>query len=233
MHAIEDHAHVVHLPAVRHVAATTARHLLEAFLIPLGLFYVALAEGGLRWALMAGMAWSGAAIGWRLATKRRVPGLLVLATGLFAVRTAISLLTGSAFIYFLQPTLGTFLVAGLFLFSLRGAQPLAERLSQDFCPLPESLLRREAVRRFFHHISLFWAVVYLINGATTLVLLFSYSLRTFLLARAICSALLTAGAVAMSYIWFRHSMAREGMVLRWAKVPATTRRRVGSGTSRP
>jgi hypothetical protein len=211
--------HVVHLPALRQIARSAASHLLEAILVPLGLFYSVLWALGLRWALVAALAWSYAAVARRLVSGQPVPGLLLLGSVLFTVRTVIALVTGSAFVYFLQPTLGTFMVAGLFLCSLRWGRPLAERLAHDFCPLPETLVANGTVRRFFGHISLLWALVYAVNGATTLALLLSSSLGAFLVLKTATSTILTVAAIGLSFLWFRRSLRNEGVTLRWAKAP--------------
>lgn len=208
--------HTILLPAVRHVVRGAAVNLLECTLVPLGMFYAMLTALGMRWALLASLGWSYAAVARRLVARQRVPGILLMASGLFTVRTVLALATGSTFVYFLQPTLGTFLVAGLFLFSARSAQPLAERLAHDFCPLPEALVGNGRVKRFFLQISLLWALVYAVNGTLTLSLLLSSSLGTFLVLRTTASTALTVLAIAASYLWFRRSLRDEGVVLRWA-----------------
>src|SRR5579884_1126602 len=109
---------VVELPPVRSLLLRAARHLIEATAVPLGLFYPLTTGAGLRWALVAALGWSYAAVGGRLLRRERIPGILVLATLLLTARAAIAMATGSVFVYFLQPTLGTYLVAGLFLASV-------------------------------------------------------------------------------------------------------------------
>jgi uncharacterized membrane protein len=113
------------------------------------------------------------------------------------------LATGSAFLYFLQPTLGTGLVAGVFIGSTLLGRPLAMRLAADFMPLPEALLAHDGVRRFFLRISLLWAGVFLANAGISLWLLVSQSLATFLWTRTVASLVLTAVAVAISTLAFR------------------------------
>jgi hypothetical protein len=214
--------HVIHLPPIRELARRTAEHVLEATVVPMLLFYLILTMIGLRWALVAALGWSYAAIARRLLTRQRLPGLLVLAAVLFTARTAIALSTGSIFIYFLQPTLGTFLVAGLFLISVPMGRPLAERLAHDFCALPDSLIANVRVKKFFLRISLLWAFTYLINGGMTLYLLMSSSLGTYLILRHVVSFTLLIGAITFSSMYFFRSLRDEGIVLRWNKraVPA-------------
>jgi len=178
-------------------------HILEATLIPLALFYGGLRLVGLWGALIAALLWSYSSLLRRLLMRRRVPGMLLLGIVGLTARTGLALATGSAFLYFLQPTLGTGLVATIFIGSTVLGRPLAMKLANDFMPLPESLLAHAGVRRFFHRISLLWAGVFLANAGISLWLLVSQSLATFLWTRTLASAVLTVGAVAISTMAFR------------------------------
>jgi len=195
-----------------------AFRLLESTIAPLVLFYGLLSLTGLRIGLLAALGWCYAAMLVRMRHGKRIPGVLLLGAALLTVRTGLALATGSVFVYFLQPTLATFVLAGLFLVSIRSSQPLVERLAHDFCPLPESLMSTGKLRQFFLQLSLLWALVYAVNGAATLILLLTSSLGTFLVVRTIGSTALTVSAIACSYLWFRSSLRREGVVLRWATV---------------
>jgi hypothetical protein len=209
--------HTLELPPVRSLLTRGAHNLIEATAGPLLLFYLLIRFFGLTAALAGGLAWSGAAMLRRVLCRQRIPGVLILATGLLIVRSVLAFATGSVFIYFLQPTLGTFLVAGLFLASVRLDRPLAMRLAEDFCPLPEHFLRRPGIRRFFLRISLLWALVQTVNGAATLALLLHSSLGTLLIAKTVGSAALTAVATVACYLYFRSVTRAEGLhlVVRW------------------
>lgn len=207
--------HVIELPPWRDLVRRTARTVVEATLVPMALFYLFLATVGIRWGMIAGLCWFCTAILSRLLRGQRISGLLVLATVLLTARTAIAFATGSTFIYFLQPTLGTFLVSGLFLISVPMGHPLAERLAHDFCVLPDSLTANVHIRRFFLRISLLWAITYLVNGITMLYLLSTKSLSTYLMLRSFVSLTLTVAAVALSSLYFFRSLRGEGIVLRW------------------
>jgi len=210
--------HTLELPHPVRLLKTAAFRLLESTIAPLVLFYGLLSLTGLRIGLLAALGWSYAAMLVRMRNGKRIPGILLLGAALLTVRTCLALATGSVFVYFLQPTLATFVLAGLFLVSIRSSQPLVERLAHDFCPLPESLMSTGKLRQFFLQLSLLWALVYAVNGAATLILLLTSSLGTFLVVRTIGSTALTVSAIACSYLWFRSSLRREGVVLRWATV---------------
>jgi hypothetical protein len=191
------------VPRLSALARHATPHLLEATLIPLALFYGGLQLLGLWAALLAALAWSYTSLLRRLVTRRRVPGMLMLGIVGLTARTALALATGSAFLYFLQPTVGTGLVAAVFLGSVMLGRPLALRLAADFMPLPEALLAHHGVRRFFLRVSLLWAAVFLANAGISLWLLVSQSLATFLWSRTVASLTLTGLAIAISTYWFR------------------------------
>ena len=217
-HLLERPAqHVIHLPPLRDLLRRTAETVLEATLVPMALFYLFLGTVGVRWGMIAGLCWFYAAIIRRLMSGQRMSGLLIMAAVLLTARTAIAYATGSAFIYFLQPTLGTFLVAGLFLISVPLGRPLAERLAHDFCALPDSLMSNLRVKKFFLRISLLWAFTYLVNGSMMMYLLTQKSLSTYLMVRSFVSLSLSVTAISVSTLYFFRSMRNEGILLRWQK----------------
>jgi intracellular septation protein A len=191
------------MPRLTALARHATPHLLETTLIPLALFYGGLQLFGLWAAILAALVWSYTCLLRRLLTHRRVPGMLTLAIVGMTARTALALATGSAFLYFLQPTMGTGLVAAVFLGSVLLGRPLAQRLAADFLPLPEALLARDGMRRFFQRVSLLWAAVFLANAGISLWLLVSQPLATFLWSRTVASLALTVLAVIVSSWWFR------------------------------
>ena len=188
----------------------------------MALFYLFLGTVGVRWGMIAGLCWFYAAIIRRVTSGQRMSGLLVMAAVLLTARTAIAFATGSAFIYFLQPTLGTFLVSALFLISVPLGRPLAERLAHDFCALPDALMTNARVKRFFYRISLLWAFTYLVNGSTMMYLLTTKSLSTYLMFRSFVSLSLMLSAITISCVYFFRSMRDEGIILRWHKAPVAT-----------
>ena len=200
------------IPRLRSLARHAVPHVVEATIIPLTIFYLSLWLIGVWGALLAALGWSYAAVVRRLIMRRRVPGILVLGSLALTVRTVVAFGSGSVYVYFLQPTLGTMVVAAAFLLSVPAGRPLAERLAGDFCPLPQSLLATPAVRRFFMRISLLWALTNMLNAVVTLWLLVSQDLATYLVAKTVTSWVITGGAIAISTVWFKRSMRRHGVL---------------------
>lgn len=199
------------IPRLRALARHAVPHVVEATLVPLALFYASMWLLGVWGALGMALAWSYGAVGYRMLKRRRITGLLLLGVAGLTVRTVIALASGSVFVYFLQPSLGTVMVAGLFLASVPAGRPLAGKLAHDFCPIPEAFAAHPGVRSFFARISVLWGFVLLANAGTTIWLLVSQSLNVYLLAKTVVSISLTAAAVAFSTWWFLRSMRNHGI----------------------
>ena len=215
------------MPRLRTLARHAAPHVIEGTVVPLALFLLTLHFVGVWGAVLIRLGWTYVAVARRLLTGQRVPGILLLTAVTLTARTVIAMASGSVVVYFLQPTLGTALVAGAFLLSVPLGRPLAERLARDFCPIPSGVLAHAPVRRFFLQISLLWAFTQLANATVTLWLLLSQSLATFLVAKTLVSWGLTGSAILVSTLWFRRSMRRHGVLaprraLATAPAPATS-----------
>ncbi len=207
------------IPRLRAMARHAVPNLIEASLIPLVVFYGALWLVGVWGGLFAALAWSYMAIARRVVTGSPVPGLLVLGAVGLTARTIVAAVSGSVFIYFLQPTLTTVLIAGVFLASVPAGRPLAERLAGDFCPLPATFMASPPVRRFFARITVLWAFVQLTNAAFSLWLLATQPVGTYYVAKTAGSWVLTGGAILASAMYFKWSMRRHGITIHWRGVP--------------
>jgi uncharacterized membrane protein len=204
------------LPKPGSIVRRSVPNLLEATVVPLGIFYLALRLTGMVGAVGLGLAWCYGAVARRALRRERIPGILLVGAALMTARTIVALATGSMFLYFLQPTLGTVAVAGAFLVSVPLRRPLAARLADDFCPLPSGFAGHPHVARFFRNISLLWAFVYLSNAALTTWLLLSQPVERYVWLKSLVSWGLTGTAIAVSIAWFARSMRRHGFELRWA-----------------
>lgn len=210
-----DHPHF-ELPRLRDLAKRAAPQVVEATLVPLVLFYAALAVLGPTGAICTALGWNYLALVRRVVRKERLPGLLLIATVGLTARSILALASGnSLFVYFLQPSLATALVGGAFLLSVPMGRPLAEKLAHDFVPMPASFVKRPMVRQLFVRISLLWALVSLVNAAGTITLLINLPIATYLAAKTGLSLGLTVGGILLSSWWFRRGLRRHN-----ADVPA-------------
>lgn len=203
----------IEIPSLRALARHALPNIVEGTVLPLAVFLVALKIAGVWGAMAAGLAFSYGLIARRLLTGRRVPGVLLIGALTLTARTLLSLASGSVFVYFLQPSLGTALVATTFLLSVAVKRPLAQRLAHDFCPFEPEVFGNRHVTEFFRQISLLWSFTQFANAAVTIWLLLSQSLTTYVVASRFVSLGLTTTAITLSTLWFRHSMARHGILV--------------------
>lgn len=208
-----DHT-TIHLPSLRVLLRRGGQRLLESTLVPLGLFYLVLTVIGFKGGLIAALSWSLAALIRRIVLRRPVPAVLVLTTLLLIARTAVGYLTGSIFLYFLQPTLQNFLIGFVFLATASAGRPLLGKLASDFCAFPEAISRHPHVQRFFRRVSLLWALVFVTNGIGTLFVLARETVGDFLMVSTAGSYTLVGLAAVASLWWFRRCLHGEGIVLR-------------------
>jgi hypothetical protein len=196
------------IPRLRDLARHALPHVFEATLAPLALFYLALWLVGVWAALVTGLVWSYSCIIRRVVRGDRIPGILVLGCVGLTARFVVAVATGSIFVFYLQPTLATLLVAGAFLVSLPAGRPLAQKLAADFCPLPEAFLERPAVQAFFQRITLLWALVHVVNAGVTIYLLMTQPVGVYVVAKTAAGWTITGSGIAVSTWWFRRMVAR-------------------------
>ncbi|MCW0215112.1 MAG: septation protein IspZ [Pseudonocardia sp.] len=214
---------LIHLPSIGSLLRHAGRPLLESTLIPLALFWILFTQSGFDAGIIGALSWSALAIGRRVVKREKVPAILWLTTTLLVARTAVGLWTGSAFLYFLQPTVQNFVFAGLLLVTLGFERPLLAKLADDFCAFPDALTGHPQMKRFFKRVSLLWAAVFLVNGATTLAVLATQTVGNFLVVSTAGSYSVVAAGIALSLWWFHRSLAGEGIGLRIGVAPPKLR----------
>lgn len=197
------------LPHLAAMARRAVPGLMEGTIGPMVAFYAGYVAGGLVPGLVLAAAWSLGAVALRLARGRPMTGLLLLTLMALAVRTVTSLATGSVFVYFLQPTLGTFVTAAVFAGSVLVRRPLTERLATDLVDLPDAVTGHPEIARLHVALSLLWGATFAISGALGLWLLVSRPVGTFLLMRAATNGVLVAVAVAVSAAMFVQRVRRH------------------------
>ena len=206
---------VLHRPSARGLLRQAIVPLAEGVVGPSVLFYIVLVTVGFEGALIGALGWSYLAIMRRLVLRQRVPGTLMLAAALLSGRTVLALATHSPFLYFVQPTASTALVAIAFLTSALVGRPIIRRLATDFCPFDPATLANPHLRRFFMRVSLLWAFVLLSNAGVVLWLLLESSLRAFVVERTLLSVGFPGAGIVVSIWWFLRAMRRAGITVRF------------------
>jgi len=209
---------VLELPRPLLVLRHAVPVILESVVAPLAAYYCAYMLFDFRGALLGALAWSYSIVIRHVVRRERVSTLMLLGTALLTMRTIVAFVTGSAFLYFIQPTAMAFLASLLLVVSALAGRPFTQRFTADFCPLSPEFLMRPLTRRFFVNVSFLWAAIMLLNGVVVLTLLLEVSGKSFALERSAITVSLTAVAVFISIAWFTRTMRRDGLVVRFGPV---------------
>ena len=199
------------LSVVTAVGRRMVPYLIEATLIPTVLFYVVFITFELKWAIVAALGWTYAALGRRIVTGRPIPGLLVLATLGISVRTVIYLLSGNDFVYFLQPIMRTVATAVAFALSVCVDRPLIARFAADFCPLSPDVQIRPAIVQLFRRLTYLWAGVNAVAAAATLTLLLTVPVAVFVGTAMVSAWVITCSGVVLTVSDSVRTARREGL----------------------
>ncbi len=205
-------AHVSKLAVFVAVVRRSGPHLIEASLIPTALFYCCLVVAGLGAAYVVALLWLYSAVVCRLLRHRPVPPLLVLGVIGITVRTTVSIASGSTFLYFAQPILGSLVMGWVFLVSVVIGRPMVERLALEFWPLSPEMLARPAVGRLLRGLTFLWAGINLAIGATTLTLLLWLPLAAYVAVKQLTTYAIMGAGIAITIDLSVRTARREGFV---------------------
>ena len=185
-------------PELGTIIRRVATSLLIACAIPASVFYTVYSIAGIWTAILCALSWSYGAIAFRALTGRRPSGLLILVAIVLTARTALALVAGSTFLYFLQPIISDSLVATAFLVSMATARPMVARLAGDFYPMTPEVSVRPRIQRLFRHLTLLWAGLCLGKALLVLWLLLSLSVESFVLANGVSVVSLNLLAITLT-----------------------------------
>ena len=191
--------------------------ILEASVAPAVLFYACLVFGSLGLAYITAVGWLYGCVARRVVRRQPVSQILVLSAIGISVRTAVAIGSGSTFMYFAQPILGTVVTAGVFLASLVGGRPLIGRLADDFWPVTPEMHANPSITSLFRGLTILWAGVNLATASITFVLLLWLPLSTFVVAKQLSGWVITLSAVALTIAWAHRTACSEGIVTRPAR----------------
>jgi hypothetical protein len=194
------------------VAKRGGPFVLEATIIPGVLFYVSLLTAGLGVAYVVGLAWMYGCLARRLLIGKGVPGVLVLGVLGITIRTVLAVLSGSAFIYFVQPVIVALATGGGFVFSLLIGRPLIGRIAHDFWPVTPEMRANPRIISLFKGLTVLWAVTNIVTAVVTLTLLLWLPLPLFLVSKQVLGMGITVTAIATTIVWSHRTACREGVV---------------------
>jgi hypothetical protein len=188
-------------PSPRDVAVRVAASLTTAVFMPAVLLWATLVLFNIAAAVIVVLAWMFGAVALRRVCGKPVSGLLMLTLTVMAIKTAFTLVTGSTFIYFVQPVFADVTVATLFLGSLATTRPVIARLAPDFYPMAAEVTARTEMRALFRQLTLMWGLVILAKATITFWLLETLSTVNFVLIKGGAVITLTLTAVLVTLVW--------------------------------
>lgn len=203
---------VIELPSKRSVRRHALTYAAEVVVAPSVIFYTAFVTLGLRPALLCALAWSSTAVVRRVVRGQRVPATLALSMTLLLARTTVAWTSGSVFLYFLQPTLTTFLTASILIGSVVVGKPFAAKALQDYVPtLPTDWTPFPHMQRFFRRCSLMWGGMYLVNASINTWALMSTSLGPFMVISKAGGTTMVGICTLISVFWGLRCLRRDGV----------------------
>lgn len=199
------------LDVTRAVIRRLLPQLVEATLVPFALCYAGVLTFGLVWGVAAATCWACGSVVLRLAVGRKVSGLLVLASFGLAIRLGLSLLSGSDFVFFVQPVIRTFATGLLFMGSAMIGRPLVARFAGDYCSFTADVGTRPAIAALFRRLTYLWAAGQLAIAATTFTLLVTVPVGVFMGTAAGAAWGLIAACLLVTVIDSVNTTRREGV----------------------
>jgi hypothetical protein len=199
------------LPRPVQLVRTTGWNLAESFGLPLGGYALA----GWLWGREAGVLAMLAAI-WVTAVIRKVvtgtvPGLVVLALIVLSVQAITAVATGSLWIFLIHFPLANLGLCIVFARSARGHSPLAERLAAEVIGLRCTVLGQPALKRFFRHVTLLWAGIFLLLAVFLGGLLVLDPTTTYVPIWAGVTIVMIVAGITASALWLRSVLRKLGI----------------------
>jgi hypothetical protein len=186
--------------------------VIEATIIPTMLFIVLAATVNLPAAIIAVLCWTYGAVARRLVLRRPASPLMLLAAVALTARTAVALLSGSSFAYFIQPVATAVALGLVFLGSVVLGRPVIARLAHEFCPIDADVAARPAVARLFVGLTLLWSSVHLLTAATTFTMLITMPIPLFVALKTVTSLGITVTAIVFTVSWSMRVARAEDLV---------------------
>jgi hypothetical protein len=192
-------------PKLRWHAVLALREVLVATVIPLLVFALSQARYGTTVAIAETATWTLGVTLIQARCRGRVSGLIILSLIMLAIKATSGLATGSSFLFFAVPCLGTAATGAMFAWSGRWKRPLLVRLARDVVPFLEAHLSSGASRPFILRLGWTWGAAYLANAIASFLLLVFLPLHVFMVLHVLAGWSCTGlAAVATLFMARRH-----------------------------
>jgi len=208
------------LPRPIQLARTVGWNAAESFGLPVAGYAVAASLAGRDaglWAMLATI-WL-TAIGRKLFTGS-VPSLVMISIAVLTVQTVAAIATGNLLIFLVHFPVANLALCIVFARTARGRSPIAARLAAEVIGLHCPAIHQPRLHRFFQHVTVLWAGVFLLLAVSLGVLLATVPLASYVPVWAGTTVVLITAGIAASAWWLRSVLRRLSISLRFA--PAIT-----------
>jgi hypothetical protein len=191
------------LPRPLQLLRTTGSNLAESFGLPLGGYVLA----GWLWGREAGLLAMLAAI-WITAGIRKlatgsIPSLVTISMIVLTVQAVLAIATGNLWIFLIHFPLANLGLCIVFARTARGHSPLAARLAAEVIGLRIPAVHQSPLHRFFQHVTVLWAGLFLLLAVGLGVLLVTVPVSSYVLVWAVTTITCIAAGVGASVLWLR------------------------------
>jgi len=208
------------LPRPTRLLRTAGVNLAESFGLPTGAYVLAATLAGRDaglWAMLA-VIWLTAVA--RKAVTRSVPGLVMISLIVLTIQTVAAIATGNLLIFLVHFPVANLGLCLLFAWTARGHNPIAARLADEVIGLRCPAAHQPRLNRFFRHVTVLWAGVFLLLAVSLGVLLAAIPVITYVPVWAATTVALIGAGIAVSGLWLRSVLHRLGIGFRFAPVTA-------------
>ena len=208
------------LPRPTRLLRTAGVNLAESFGLPTGAYVLAATLAGRDaglWAMLA-VIWLTAVA--RKAVTRSVPGLVMISLIVLTIQTVAAIATGNLLIFLVHFPVANLGLCLLFAWTARGHDPIAARLAGEVIGLRCPAAHQPRLNRFFRHVTVLWAGVFLLLAVSLGVLLAAIPVITYVPVWAATTVALIGAGIAVSGLWLRSVLHRLGIGFRFAPVTA-------------
>lgn len=208
------------LPRPLQLLRTAGWNAAESFGFPVGGYAIAgwLAGRNAGLGVMLAAIWVTAGI--RKLLTGRIPSLVMISLVVLTIQTAVAIATGNLLIFLVHFPIANFGLCILFARTARGHSPLAARLAAEVIGLDCLAAQQPRLHRFFQHVTMLWAGIFLLLAATLAALLATVPLTTYVLVWAVTTVTLIAAGIGVSVLWFRSSLRKLSIEMRFTAAPS-------------
>lgn len=199
---------------------TAGWNIAESFGLPTACFVLAGWLGGRdagMWAML-GAIWATAVI--RKLVTKSVPGLVAISLMVLTVQTLAAIVTGNLWIFLAHFPLANLGLAVLFARTARGHSPIAARLAAEVIGLRCPAVHQQRLNRYFRHVTVLWAGVFLALAISLGALLAAIPVATYVPVWAVTTVALIAAGIGASVVWLRSVVRRLEIGFRFTPAAA-------------